>query len=186
MPAFVEPGASRSRLCVRHSRFAAHVLTAIYRTAWSSYPHSPRVSLALPLIPLTDCAPTGNLLSIPRPSSISRLRRCILLIITRPRTRVNIYTGEADDRDMRTGKHTVRDVFCRVCHTVLGWKYVSARPDRMAADHHFAKLPYASLTPSHCSTFATRCATCHAPSTAVGFRTRSRPEVQGRSHRPRT
>jgi hypothetical protein len=26
---------------------------------------------------------------------------------------------------MRTGKHTVRDVFCRVCHTCLGWKYVS-------------------------------------------------------------
>lgn len=26
---------------------------------------------------------------------------------------------------MRTGRHTVRDVFCRVCHVVLGWKYVS-------------------------------------------------------------
>lgn len=36
---------------------------------------------------------------------------------------VNVYCGEADEREMRTGKHTVRDVFCRVCHTVLGWKY---------------------------------------------------------------
>ena len=25
---------------------------------------------------------------------------------------------------MRTGKHTVRDLFCKVCHTCLGWKYV--------------------------------------------------------------
>lgn len=24
---------------------------------------------------------------------------------------------------MRTGKHTVRDVYCRVCHSTLGWKY---------------------------------------------------------------
>jgi hypothetical protein len=26
---------------------------------------------------------------------------------------------------MRTGKHTVRDVFCQVCHAILGWRYVS-------------------------------------------------------------
>jgi hypothetical protein len=39
---------------------------------------------------------------------------------------VNIYTSpEAEDRDMLTGKHTVRDLFCRVCRTNLGWKYVS-------------------------------------------------------------
>ncbi|EIW71377.1 hypothetical protein M231_04762 [Tremella mesenterica] len=36
---------------------------------------------------------------------------------------VNVYTGEPDDREMRTGKHTVRDVFCKVCHTCVGWKY---------------------------------------------------------------
>ena len=40
-------------------------------------------------------------------------------------TRVNTYSGEAEDREMRTGRHTVRDVYCRVCHTTLGWKYVS-------------------------------------------------------------
>ena len=28
---------------------------------------------------------------------------------------------------MRTGRHTVRDIYCRVCHTTLGWKYVSLR-----------------------------------------------------------
>ncbi|ORY34683.1 putative yippee-like protein [Naematelia encephala] len=36
---------------------------------------------------------------------------------------VNVYTGEAEEREMRTGKHVVRDVFCQVCHSVLGWKY---------------------------------------------------------------
>ncbi|ODN72889.1 hypothetical protein L202_08312 [Cryptococcus amylolentus CBS 6039] len=36
---------------------------------------------------------------------------------------VNTYTGDAEDREMSTGRHTVRDVFCRVCHTTLGWKY---------------------------------------------------------------
>jgi hypothetical protein len=41
------------------------------------------------------------------------------------RLRVNVYTGEAEEREMRTGRHTVRDVFCKVCHSVLGWKYVS-------------------------------------------------------------
>lgn len=41
-------------------------------------------------------------------------------------TSVNVYTSaEAEDRNMRTGKHTVRDLYCRVCHQVLGWKYVS-------------------------------------------------------------
>ncbi|TXT12973.1 hypothetical protein VHUM_01374 [Vanrija humicola] len=24
---------------------------------------------------------------------------------------------------MRTGRHTVRDLFCQVCHTCVGWKY---------------------------------------------------------------
>lgn len=38
--------------------------------------------------------------------------------------RVNIYTGDPEERNMRTGRHTVRDVYCEVCHTVLGWKYV--------------------------------------------------------------
>lgn len=39
--------------------------------------------------------------------------------------RVNIYSGEQEDRDMRTGRHTVRDIFCKGCHTYIGWRYVS-------------------------------------------------------------
>ncbi|KAI3624439.1 hypothetical protein GLX27_003231 [Malassezia furfur] len=36
---------------------------------------------------------------------------------------VNVDLGEADDRHMRTGKHTVRDVACSRCKSYLGWKY---------------------------------------------------------------
>ncbi|KAK0563216.1 hypothetical protein OC844_002315 [Tilletia horrida] len=36
---------------------------------------------------------------------------------------VNVHLGEADDRHMRTGLHTVRDVSCAKCQTVVGWKY---------------------------------------------------------------
>jgi len=38
-------------------------------------------------------------------------------------TVVNIVEGEPIDRDMTTGKHTVRDISCCKCRTVLGWKY---------------------------------------------------------------
>jgi hypothetical protein len=34
----------------------------------------------------------------------------------------------AEDKNLITGKHTVRDIFCRECQHYLGWKYVSARP----------------------------------------------------------
>lgn len=49
------------------------------------------------------------------------------------RKRVNVACGEAEHREMRTGRHTVRDVFCKVCNTTLGWKYVS-RPILDARD----------------------------------------------------
>jgi hypothetical protein len=37
---------------------------------------------------------------------------------------VNVIEGEPIDREMTTGKHTVRDISCCRCRTVLGWKYV--------------------------------------------------------------
>ncbi|KAI0322261.1 yippee-like protein [Amylostereum chailletii] len=36
---------------------------------------------------------------------------------------VNVVEGEAVDRQMTTGNHTVRDIYCVKCHTTLGWKY---------------------------------------------------------------
>ncbi|EPQ28899.1 uncharacterized protein PFL1_03700 [Pseudozyma flocculosa PF-1] len=38
----------------------------------------------------------------------------------------NIDLGEPDDRHMTTGLHTVRDIYCVKCHTVLGWRYDKA------------------------------------------------------------
>ncbi|KAF9310193.1 hypothetical protein BG000_000638 [Podila horticola] len=39
---------------------------------------------------------------------------------------VNVYTGEAEDRSMRTGLHTVQDIHCAECSQVVGWKYLVA------------------------------------------------------------
>ncbi|RMZ18345.1 hypothetical protein D0859_17278, partial [Hortaea werneckii] len=36
---------------------------------------------------------------------------------------VNTISGEAGERNMTTGRHIVRDVACRQCKEVVGWKY---------------------------------------------------------------
>ncbi|KAI6133257.1 Yippee/Mis18 [Pisolithus croceorrhizus] len=36
---------------------------------------------------------------------------------------VNVVEGEPSDRLMTTGNHTVRDIYCIKCATILGWKY---------------------------------------------------------------
>ncbi|EGP87649.1 unnamed protein product [Zymoseptoria tritici ST99CH_1A5] len=38
-------------------------------------------------------------------------------------TVVNILAGEAGERNMTTGRHVVRDICCRQCKEVVGWKY---------------------------------------------------------------
>ncbi|KIM76629.1 hypothetical protein PILCRDRAFT_826193 [Piloderma croceum F 1598] len=38
----------------------------------------------------------------------------------------NLIEGVPFDRDMTTGKHTVRDMFCCGCQNVVGWKYERA------------------------------------------------------------
>ncbi|KAL6599967.1 hypothetical protein ACP70R_045618 [Stipagrostis hirtigluma subsp. patula] len=39
---------------------------------------------------------------------------------------VNVTDGERDERMMTTGLHTVCDIFCVACGSILGWKYLSA------------------------------------------------------------
>ncbi|KAJ2837395.1 hypothetical protein J3B01_002160, partial [Coemansia erecta] len=39
---------------------------------------------------------------------------------------VNERLGKDEDRLLMTGLHTVCDLYCRCCDTVLGWKYVRA------------------------------------------------------------
>ena len=44
-------------------------------------------------------------------------------------TIVNFFLGEPEDRTLITGVHTVCDVFCVSCQTVLGWKYEDAKEE---------------------------------------------------------
>ena len=37
---------------------------------------------------------------------------------------VNITVGEKEERMMITGLHTVVDIFCVTCGSIVGWKYV--------------------------------------------------------------
>eukprot|EP01025_Chloroclados_australasicus_P011310 TRINITY_DN14902_c0_g1_i12.p8 TRINITY_DN14902_c0_g1~~TRINITY_DN14902_c0_g1_i12.p8 ORF type:complete len:113 (-),score=5.55 TRINITY_DN14902_c0_g1_i12:2027-2365(-) len=39
---------------------------------------------------------------------------------------VNVQLGPKEDRLLITGLHTVADIFCTNCSTVLGWKYETA------------------------------------------------------------
>uniref|UniRef100_M1C4W7 Protein yippee n=1 Tax=Solanum tuberosum TaxID=4113 RepID=M1C4W7_SOLTU len=39
--------------------------------------------------------------------------------------RVNVTSGEIEDRVMMTGMHTVADIVCVCCGSIVGWKYVS-------------------------------------------------------------
>ncbi len=41
------------------------------------------------------------------------------------RCRVNVTWGPKEERLLITGVHTVADIYCTSCNTVLGWKYVS-------------------------------------------------------------
>ncbi|OMO76049.1 Yippee-like protein, partial [Corchorus olitorius] len=36
---------------------------------------------------------------------------------------VNVSSGEKEDRLMMTGLHTVADIFCVGCGSIVGWKY---------------------------------------------------------------
>nr|XP_019068519.1 protein yippee-like isoform X1 [Solanum lycopersicum] len=39
---------------------------------------------------------------------------------------VNVTSGEMEDRVMMTGVHTVADIFCVCCGSIVGWKYETA------------------------------------------------------------
>ncbi|KAG6760111.1 hypothetical protein POTOM_036612 [Populus tomentosa] len=40
--------------------------------------------------------------------------------------RVNVFAGEKEERMMITGLHTVADIFCVGCGSIVGWKYETA------------------------------------------------------------
>jgi hypothetical protein len=43
---------------------------------------------------------------------------------------VNVTLGSPEERDMTTGKHLVRDLYCIACGTILGWRYELAHERR--------------------------------------------------------
>ncbi|KAG7668973.1 hypothetical protein Ndes2437B_g06707 [Nannochloris sp. 'desiccata'] len=43
---------------------------------------------------------------------------------------VNVTLGSPEERDMTTGKHIVRDLYCIACGTNLGWRYELAHEER--------------------------------------------------------
>lgn len=49
--------------------------------------------------------------------------------------RVNVSTGPREDRILLTGLHTVADISCNDCHSVVGWKYVRATATAPATGH---------------------------------------------------
>lgn len=40
---------------------------------------------------------------------------------------MNVSPGETEERHMMTGLHTVADIFCVGCGSIVGWKYVRLR-----------------------------------------------------------
>jgi len=53
-------------------------------------------------------------------------------------TVVNVNEGPAEDRNMTTGPHTVRDIYCSKCGTTVGWKYdVAYEPGEKYKENKF-------------------------------------------------
>ncbi|KAJ3141758.1 hypothetical protein HDU90_006101 [Geranomyces variabilis] len=42
---------------------------------------------------------------------------------------VNVFEGGLREANMTTGVHTVKDIYCTSCQTILGWKYERAMED---------------------------------------------------------
>lgn len=52
---------------------------------------------------------------------------CGLTLALSLRRRFNVRTGPPRSRHLMTGVHTIADVMCQFCDSVLGWKYVRER-----------------------------------------------------------
>lgn len=61
------------------------------------------------------------------------------------RRSVNITLGPKEDRVLITGLHTVADVYCNSCQTILGWKYVSRAPLSLLSPPSAPSKPSASF-----------------------------------------
>ena len=59
-----------------------------------------------------------------RAETLTRLWLNSMLFPLTTSYRRNVSLGQKEDRLLLTGFHTVRDVHCNNCDTILGWRYV--------------------------------------------------------------
>ncbi|XP_042066666.1 protein yippee-like isoform X2 [Salvia splendens] len=68
-------------------------------------------------------------------STAKRISRCLKILCLRHGKAylfnkvVNVSVGEQEDRMMMTGMHTVADIFCVGCGSIVGWKYEAAHEE---------------------------------------------------------
>ena len=55
---------------------------------------------------------------------------------------MNVSVGEMEDRPMMTGLHTVADIFCVGCGSIVGWKYVRLWGSASFKHHGFFACVY--------------------------------------------
>lgn len=53
---------------------------------------------------------------------------------------VNVTVGEKEERMMMTGMHTVVDIFCVGCGSIVGWKYVRSFIACIFVSYHVSVL----------------------------------------------
>ena len=55
--------------------------------------------------------------------------------------------GPKEERLLLTGLHTVTDIYCTNCNTVLGWKYVSCSQRQRSSDSCQHPSPFPDCQP---------------------------------------
>ena len=102
--------------------------------AWSRLPLQQSVSdpSAAPCHPLVGACRFGRCSSrapdLIYPFRLQAILELTTLMSLSNLTRLNITLGPKEERLLITGLHTVADIYCTCCNTVLGWKYVSSTP----------------------------------------------------------
>lgn len=105
----LQPGTLRCGTCSADIAFVAQIVskgfTGRYGRAFLVAPPSTQATPSCPSSPVNDNISAG--------STEADL--------------INIRVGRPENRQLVTGQHVVADIWCAICATKLGWKYVDAR-----------------------------------------------------------
>ncbi len=74
--------------------------------------------------------------------------------------RVNVTWGPKEERLLITGVHTVADIYCTTCNTVLGWKYVALLPPPHTQTPHLPPHTHTHKPIRSMAVCASPCADC--------------------------